>query len=306
MDTSIMETPSSPTETSFSKPRRPWLAAILSLLAGPLGQVYVGRLRRGLFLWLIGLCLNLVLMFFAIGLPIGFFCFILLCLFDLAFVLYLAVDAFLLARRNRHATLKRYQRWWVYVLLYVIFSLGGATFADFLRSSVGDSYVIPTRSMSPTIQPGDRFLVDKRWYNRNRIHRNDVVVFLSEGPGSPTYVQRVAGLPGDEIEIRNEHVFINGAEWDDPHAVFNAPPPFLGEMVNHGPVKVPLGCCYLLGDNRRMSKDSRMVGPIPLSDICGIARLIYWSRERTFPDPDDTRHYVLGPIRWERLGLRLD
>ena len=44
-----------------------------------------------------------------------------------------------------------------------------------------------------------------------------------------------------------------------------------------------------------------MVGPIPLSDICGIARLIYWSRERTFPDPDDTRHYVLGPICWERL-----
>ena len=226
MDTSIMETPSSPTETSFSKPRRPWLAAILSLLAGPLGQVYVGRLRRGLFLWLIGLCLNLVLMFFAIGLPIGFFCFILLCLFDLAFVLYLAVDAFLARETKSSCHAKTLSTVVGLCPLYVIFSLGGATFADFLRSSVGDSYVIPTRSMSPTIQPGDRFLVDKRWYNRNRIHRNDVVVFLSEGPGSPTYVQRVAGLPGDEIEIRNEHVFINGAEWDDPHAVFNAPPPF--------------------------------------------------------------------------------
>lgn len=306
MDASIMETPSSLAETSSSKPRRPWLAAILSLLCGPLGQVYVGRLRRSLFLWFVGSCLSLFLAFCAIGLPIRRLGLILLCLGVVAFPVCLAADAFLLARQNRHASLKRYQRWWVYVLLYVIFSSGNVAVAHLARSFVGEAFVMPTRSMSPTIQPGDRFLVDKRWYNRNRIRRNDVVVFLSEGPGSPPYVQRIAGLPGDEIEIENERVFINGTEWDDPHAVFNAPLPPLEDMVNHVPVTVPSDGCFLLGDNRRMSKDSRMVGPIPLSDICGVARLIYWSHERTFPDPNDTRHYVLGPIRWERLGLRLD
>ena len=160
--------------------------------------------------------------------------------------------------------------------------------------------------MSPTIQPGDRILADKRWYIRNRIQRNDVVAFRSEGPDSPLYFRRVAGLPGDEIEIKNERVFINGSEWDDPHAVFNAPLPPFREMVNYGPVKIPLDRCFLLGDNRRMSKDSRMLGPIPLSDVYGVARFIFWSRERTFPNPNDTEHYVLGRIQWERLGLRLD
>ena len=160
--------------------------------------------------------------------------------------------------------------------------------------------------MSPTIQPGDHILVDKRSCIRNRIHRNDVVVFRSEGPGSPLYFRRVAGLPGDTIEIKNERVFINGGEWNDPHAVYNAPLPPFSEMVNREPVKVPLDYCFLLGDNRRMSKDSRMTGPIPLADVYGVARWIYWSRERTFRNPNDTEHYVLGRIQWERLGLRLD
>ena len=302
----IMETSTSASETSSSKPRRPWLAGILSLLCGPLGQVYAGRLRRSLLLWLVGFCLFPVLAFCTISLPIGRASLVLLLLCAVAFPVFCAVDAFLLARRNRHAVPKPYQRWWVYVFMCVMFCLGNGAVTEFVRSFVGESFVVPGRSMSPTIQPGDRILVDKRWYIRNRIHRNDVVVFRSGGPDSPLYVRRVAGLPGDEIEIENERVFINGSEWDDPHAVFNAPLPPFSDMVNHGPVKITLDRCFLLGDNRRMSKDSRMTGLIPLSNVCGVARWIYWSRECTFPDPNDTTHYVPGPIQWQRLGLRLD
>ena len=165
--------------------------------------------------------------------------------------------------------------------------------------------------MSPTVQPGDRFLVDKLWFNRNRIHRGGVVVYRSGGPGSPLLIKRVAGLPGDEIEIRNERVFVNGAEWNDPHAVFKGPLPRVllprvVDLANYGPEKVPPDCCFVLGDNRRMSYDSRMTGPIPLSKLYGVVRLIYWSREVTFPDPNDTTHSVSGSIRWERFGLRLD
>lgn len=292
------------TEPRYPKPRRPWLAGILSLFFGPLGQVYVGRLRRSLILWLVGGCLLPTLAFCAVSLPIGRFGFALLCLCAPAFPLYLAVDAFLLAIRKRHALPKGYQRWWVYVLFVIAFCLGNAAVVSFNRAFVAEAFVVPTRSMSPTIQPGDRILADKLWYSRNDIHRGDVVVYRSEGPGSPLFVHRVAGLPGDTVEIKNKHVFINGVAWDDPHAVVNASLPLFGD--NHGPVKVPSDRCFLLGDNRRMSKDSRILGPIPLSDICGIARWIYWSRERTFPNPDDTRDYVLGPIQWERMGLRLD
>jgi signal peptidase I len=294
-------------ETSSSNPRRPWLAGILSLLGGgPLGQVYVGRLRRSLCLWLVGGCLLPLLAFCTVSLPIGPFGLIWLSLCVVAFPIYLAADAFFLARQNRHALLKRYQRWWVYVLFLVVFGLANNAVAHFARSFVAEAFVVPTRGMSPTIQPGDRFVMDKLWFNRNRIHRSDVVVFRSEGPGSPLFVRRVAGLPGDEIDIRNERVFVNGAEWDDPHAVFEGPLPLFEALINYGPVKVPADCCFLLGDNRRMSKDSRMVGPIPMSDLYGAARVIYWSQQRRFPDPNDTTRYELGPIHWERFGLRLD
>jgi signal peptidase I len=292
-------------EATFSKPRRPWIAALLSLLIGTLGQIYAGRLRRSLCLWLLGGCLFSVLAVCTITLPIGRFGLALLALCVLVIPAYFVADAFLLARRNRFAPLKRYQRWWFYVLFFFVFVLANSAVAHFIRSFIGEAFVVPTRGMSPTIQPGDRFMVDKLWCKPERIRRNDVVVFRSEGPRSPLFVRRIVGLPGDEIEIKNERVFVNGKEWDDQHAVFNGPLPCV-DMVNHKPIKVPSDCFFVLGDNRRMSKDSRLMGAIPMSDLYGIARFIYWSHEREFPDPHDTTHYVLGPIHWDRMGLRLD
>ena len=293
-------------ETPPIKPRRPWLAGVLSLLlGGPVGQIYVGRLRRSLCLWGLGTCL-LVLAFGTIGLPIGRSGLLLIALCVVAPPACFATDAFLLARRNRYVVPKRYQRWWVYVFFVGLFALANIAVGHFVRAFVAEGLIMPTRSMSPTVQPGERFLADKLWLNRTRIRRGDVVVYRCGGPDSPPYFHRVAGLPGDTIEITNQRVFVNGVEWRDPHAVFAGPLPPYGAPANYGPVKVPPGYCFLLGDNRRMSKDSRMTGPIPLSNLCGIARLIYWSRKVTFPDPNDPTLSVSGPIRWERFGLRLD
>ena len=302
-----MELPSSATETPSFKPRRPWLAGILSLLGGgPLGQIYVGRMRRSLLLWLVGECVFPVLAFATISLPIQRPGLILLSLCVVAVPVYFAVDAFLLARRDRFLRPKRYQRWWAYVLFFALFCVGNNAVAHLVRAFVGEAFIVPTRGMSPTILPGERILVDRLWYSRERVQRGDVVVFRSEGPGSPLFVQRVAGLPGDEIEIKNERVFVNGVQWDDPRAVFSGPLPPFREMVDYGPAKMPANSYFLLGDNRRLSKDSRMIGAIPTSDLYGVARFIYWSRERTFPNPDDTTHYAPGPFHWDRLGLRLD
>lgn len=301
-----MEVPSSTMETPSVKPRRPWLAGLLSLLGGPLGQIYVGRMRRSLLLWLVGACIFPILVFTTISVPIPRPGLIGLFVCAAAVPMCFAVDAFLLARRDRFLPVKRYQRWWVYVFFFALFCGGNNAVAHFVRAYVCEAFLVPTRGMSPTILPGECILVDKLWYHCDRIRRGDVVVFRSEGPGSPMFMQRVAGLPGDEIEIKSERVFVNGAPWDDPHAVFTGPLPPFKEMVDYGPAQVPADRVFLLGDNRRLSKDSRMRGPIPLSDLCGVARFIYWSRERSFPNPEDTTQFAPGPFHWDRVGRRLD
>ena len=154
-------------EGMIEKPRRAWLAALLSLLGGPLGQVYVGRFRRSVVFWIIGALLLPILAFSSVSLPLGRFGLALLLLSVLAFPVYLAVDAFLLAKRNRDAPLKRYQRWWIYLLVFVAFCLANNAVAHAIRSFMGEAFVVPTRAMAPTIQPGDRILVDKLWCARS-------------------------------------------------------------------------------------------------------------------------------------------
>ena len=160
--------------------------------------------------------------------------------------------------------------------------------------------------MSPTIQPGDRILVDKFWYGPRKLKYDDLVVFRSDGPGSELYVMRVVGLPGDEVEVANQRVLLNGVARDDEHGFYDTDLAPYPELADYGPVRVPSDSFFVLGDNRRMSKDSRVIGSIPMLDLYGKARMIYWSHQRMFPDPRDTSHYEQGPFRWDRIGTRLD
>lgn len=292
-------------ETIFTKPRRPVLAALLSLIGGPLGQIYSGHFRRGMLLWIAGVLL-LFLAFILITLPLGQFGFCLLIIGIITYPIFLSVDAFLLARKNREVPLKGYQRWWIYILLFFALGATNKLVAHSIKSFIAEGFSVPGRAMSPTIQHGDRILVDKLRSHSLNIRRNDIVVFYSDGPDSPLSVMRVVGLPGDEIEIRNERLMVNNVEADDQHAVLNGPLPPHIDIANDGPTTVPSQTFYVLGDNRRLSRDSRMLGPIPFSNLYGITRIVYWSRDYTFPDPRDSSNTIPGPIRWDRIGCRLD
>jgi len=165
--------------------------------------------------------------------------------------------------------------------LLAIFCVGNnAVLISFGRWSA-KPFIVPTRGMSPTILQESASFVDRLWYSRDRFQRGDVVVFRSEGPRFPLFVQRIADFPGDELEIRRNVCRQRDRPWDD-HTPFSKPDlcRLSGRMIDYGPVKVPANSYFLLGDNRRLSKDSRMIGPIPMSDLYGVARFIYWSRER--------------------------
>jgi signal peptidase I len=155
-----------------------------------------------------------------------------------------------------------------------------------LRTFVVQSYSIPSLSMAPTLQIGDRIIVDKLSYRFGSVHRGDIVVFARPPLEDQDYadlVKRVIGLPGETISARDGHVYINGKRLYEPWLppgpqTFTGPlPGDSNEQFNMpGPVKIPQGEYYVMGDNRINSEDSRFFGPIPKSLIVGRAVVVAW------------------------------
>lgn len=141
-----------------------------------------------------------------------------------------------------------------------------------LRTFVIEGRVIPTGSMLPTLQLQDRVLVNKFIYRFKEPQRGDVIVFdppevlHSDKP----YIKRLIGLPGEKVQIKDGKVFINGKALSEPYIA--APPNY-----EYGPVVVPKGCLFMMGDNRNQSFDSHMWNAWLTRDrILGKAFAIYW------------------------------
>ena len=123
-------------------------------------------------------------------------------------------------------------------------------------------------SMQPNIYRGERVLMEKISYRLHPPRRGDVVV--AERPdGEIALIKRVIGLPGEVIEVREGHVWINGELLDEPWVAYFGGP-------GYPATRIPDGYLFILGDNRPNSRDSRAIGPVPLSTIRGRAWLIYW------------------------------
>lgn len=135
------------------------------------------------------------------------------------------------------------------------------------------------QSMEPTLHSEQRVVVEKLSYN-NWLHlrspkRGDVVVLRINGMDE-LLIKRVIGLPGDQVEIRDGHVWINHQPLDEPYVVFPAD-------GDYGPIDVPPLHLFVLGDNRNFSNDSRTFGPIPMKDVIGRAWFSYWPPETVGP-----------------------
>lgn len=107
--------------------------------------------------------------------------------------------------------------------------------------------------------------------------RGDVVVFTPPPPGQDKpYIKRVIGLPGDTVEIRDEGVYVNETLINEPYLQGRTTSCRTGNAKFCGPLTVPEGSVYVLGDNRNNSEDSRYFGPVPDSHIIGKAWITYW------------------------------
>jgi signal peptidase I len=159
---------------------------------------------------------------------------------------------------------------WVLELVVLI----GIAFllATGIKTYVVQPFVIPTGSMIPTLEIGDYVIANKFVYRFEDPAPGDIVVFLSPSSNSTDYIKRVIAVGGQEVDLRDGTVFVDGTALDEPytHGQRNDPGPLAL------PVRVPEGYVWLMGDNRENSQDSRWFGPQPVSRVVGKAFFIYW------------------------------
>ena len=189
--------------------------------------------------------------------------------------------------KSRYRTWRYWRDEWVKPLLYALI------IALFIRTFLAQPFKIPTSSMVPTFKPGDRIFVNKFIYGAKipytsirlikvrEPERGDIIVFRSPVEKNKFLVKRLIGKPGDTVEIKNRHLWINGEPLRDPL--------ILNKIVyyNRGdygkaakPVTVPEGSYFALGDNSLNSVDSRYWGFIPDKNVEGKVFLIHWPIRR--------------------------
>ncbi len=124
-------------------------------------------------------------------------------------------------------------------------------------------------SMEPNLHDGQYLIVNKLVYYLHPPQRGDIVVFHYPRNPRRDFIKRVIGLPGEKVEIRGEHIFINDKELEEPYAVHKG-------NYAWGPQVMGPDEYFVLGDNRNSSSDSHNWGPVPRGDIIGKAWISYW------------------------------
>ena len=146
-----------------------------------------------------------------------------------------------------------------------------------IRTFVFQAFFVPSGSMIPTLQDGDRILVQKLFFSAAKLQTGDIVVF--HGPAAdancgsyePILVKRVIGLPGEVIQSKGSTVYLNNKPLSEPWLPKGT---VLGKAIPRQ--TVPAGHYFMMGDNRDISCDSRYWGTIPASSIIGKVFLLWW------------------------------
>lgn len=176
-------------------------------------------------------------------------------------------------------TKKKNEVWeWTKALLVAV------ALAAVIRYFLFAPIVVDGQSMMPTLKHQDRMIVNKFSYQVGEPERFDIIVF--HAPEQKDYIKRVIGLPGDHIEYKDDTLYVNGKAYKEPYLdeykkmVVDGPltDPFtLEEKI--GRKTVPEGELFVMGDNRRYSKDSRHIGTIPMEKVLGKTNVVYWPIE---------------------------
>jgi signal peptidase I len=234
-----------------SKGRNKWLALVFGLIMPGLGQIYNGELIKGLSFFMIGLAATILGSRWTVLLSDRMLLLGALTTFLIAVCIYVSsiVDAYRKASQTEAVyQLKSYNQWYFYLAVWLLgFVISGSTL-DYIKGNYLTAFIIPTGSMTPTVQPGDCILADRTANRRMPPKIGDLVIFYNPDDHSKRFIKRIVALPGAVIKDSNGNK-----------------------------IEVPHGSVYVMGDNRNNSIDSRAFGFLPLGNIIAKPRQIYFS-----------------------------
>lgn len=169
---------------------------------------------------------------------------------------------------SSRAALWRSAREWIAVIIVALLS------AFVIRAAVVQTYFIPSNSMAPTLEVGDRLMVYKLAFRVGQVDRGDLVVFNRppsiENSQIKDFVKRVVALPGEQIQAINGMIYVDNLP---------LPEEYLGEnslTADFEPIDVPKDHIFVMGDNRSNSRDSRSFGPINVDLLVGEVFVRIW------------------------------
>lgn len=302
---------------SEEKPRRALWAGILSIAATGLGHIYCGKIEKGLVLFFISFVFAPVIASAITSGSSGISLFAVIgsVLLLMIVFFYAIVDAIFIAKKmNSPYVLKEYNRWYIYLAFIIVSITYPTNLANTIRDNVIQAYKIAGESMTPSILKKDYVFINKSVYRKKSPEVGDIVVFVNPNQRHLDYIKRIVAMPGDTIEMTDNVLYINDIPLSYKLATQNDIKPIEKQIT--GPVEIeinrmvqykimrtprtenaidlekttiPNGHCFVLGDNRNNSVDSRVFGPVPLSDIKGRVDYIYlpsasWKRFGKYRD----------------------
>ena len=201
--------------------------------------------------------------------------------------------------------------------------LGIILTALIIKATIVEAYQIPTGSMEDTILVGDFILGNKFIYgirvpgtdwrlpSFKEPEQGDIIIFKYPRDPSQNYIKRAIAVGGQTVEIKNKKVYVDGklskfpenGKFSDPNIRSKSMregliyPKGAGNRDNYGPIKIPEGYIFVMGDNRDESYDSRYWGLVPEENLLGEGMIIYWSWDKTIP-----LYNIFEKVRWSRIG----
>ena len=297
--------------TPFDRnPPRPWLAALLSVVASGLGHAYAGVPRTGAAWWIAARVVVLAALAIASRVS-GVAPMIFVAGLIVAIPVVVGTDAWRVARgAGRAPVVDRGNRTIRTIAFFVVASLAGLGLRMAANRYIAEAYRIPSSAMEPTIVSGDWLYVVSA--DARSVHPGALVVYMQ---GGTPLLKRVVAVPGDTIEMRQGRLLRNDRVVVEPYVENDWRPDYaddaFGWQANFiadpsrrriyrptrdtwGPLVIPAQRFFVLGDNRHNSDDSRYTGLIALTDVVGRPTEIYfsWSSDSS-------------AVRWKRIGVEV-